>query len=66
MLQCLEKQSPSPPQALIGGHMGAHTGAAQLPVTQRWDPQSALAPQGVPSAQGCGPVAHAGGRHDAF
>jgi hypothetical protein len=59
-------QSPSLPQAPFGGHEGAHVGAAQLPVTQLCEPQSVFAPQGVPSAQGCGPVAHPGGWQDAF
>jgi hypothetical protein len=52
LLQCLEKQSSSLPQALSGGQLGAHIGAAQRFATQRCEPQSAAAPHGVPSAQG--------------
>jgi hypothetical protein len=52
MLQCLEKQSLSSPHSALGGQLGAQIGGAQTFATHRCEPQSVLAPHGVPSAQG--------------
>jgi hypothetical protein len=59
-------QSPSAPQTLFPGHPGAQVGATQALATHRCEPQSELAPHGLPSGHDWGPITHAGGWHVPF
>jgi hypothetical protein len=51
-MHCCEPQSLLFPHALPFGQVGAHTGAAHVPLVHNPEPQSWLPTHGSPSAQG--------------